>query len=137
MLKRGSMVFKSVCLLAVISVALCLIPVGAHFFELANKMSLPTAEYMTTQKIYAGWSFFGVAIIAAIVFTLTHTLMVRAELHRAPPPWRHATDLLDVHLSDERCDQQLDNHAAGLRCSAATMGVFARDQRCDHLCGVC
>jgi hypothetical protein len=34
---------------------------------------------MTTQKIYAGWSFFGVAIIAAIVFTLTHTLMVRAE----------------------------------------------------------
>ena len=36
-----------------------------------------TAEYMTTQKIYAGWSFFGVAIIAAIL--LTHTLMVRAE----------------------------------------------------------
>src|SRR5262249_31497067 len=53
MLKRVSMVFKSVCLLAVISVALCLIP--------------------------AGWSFFGVAIVAAIVFTLTHTLMVRAE----------------------------------------------------------
>src|SRR5215831_10192956 len=79
MLKRGSMVFKSVCLLAVISVALCLIPAGTHFFELANKMSLPTAEYMTTQKIYAGWSFFGVAIIAAIAFTLTHTVMVRAE----------------------------------------------------------
>src|SRR5262249_28349380 len=37
------------------------------------------AEYMTTQKIYAGWSFFCVAIIAAIVFTLTHALMVRAE----------------------------------------------------------
>ena len=73
------MAFESVRLLAVISVALCLIPAGAHFFELANKMYLPTAEYMTTQKIYAGWSSFGVAIIAAIVFTLTHTLMVRAE----------------------------------------------------------
>jgi len=73
------MIFKSVCLLAVISVALCLIPAGAHFFELANKMSLSTVEYMTTQKIYAGWSFFGVAIIAALAFTLTHTLMVRAE----------------------------------------------------------
>src|SRR5262249_5512474 len=60
-------------------VALCLIPAGAHFFELANKMSLSTAEYMTTQRIYAGWSFFGVAIITAIVFTLTHTLMLRAE----------------------------------------------------------
>jgi hypothetical protein len=42
-------------------------------------MFLSTAEYMTTQKIYAGWAFFGVAIIAAIVFTLTHTLMVRAK----------------------------------------------------------
>ena len=73
------MVFESVRLLAVISVAFCLIPAGAHFFELANKMSLSTAEYMTTQKIYAGWAFFGVAIIAAIIFTLTHTLMVRAD----------------------------------------------------------
>src|SRR5262249_7609690 len=58
---------------------LCLIPAGTHFFELANKMSLSTAEYMTTQKIYAGWSFFGVAIIAAIAFTLTHTVMVGAD----------------------------------------------------------
>ena len=73
------MAFDSMRLLAVISVALCLIPAGAHFFELANKMSLSTAEYITTQKIYAGWSFFGVVIIAAIVFTLMHTLMVRAE----------------------------------------------------------
>ena len=73
------MIFESVRLLAVISVAICLIPAGAHFFELVNKMSLSTAEYITTQKIYAGWSFFGVAIIAAIVFTLTHTLMVRAK----------------------------------------------------------
>ena len=79
MLKRDLMLFESVRLLAVISVALCLIPAGAHFFELANKMSLSTAEYITTQKIYAGWSFFGVVIIAAIVFTLMHTLMVRAE----------------------------------------------------------
>ena len=73
------MVFETVRLLAVISVALCLVPAGAHFFELANKMSLSTAEYMATQKIYAGWSFFGVALIAALLFTLTHTLMVRAQ----------------------------------------------------------
>src|SRR6516164_9253645 len=77
--KRNSMAFDSMRLLAVISVALCLIPAGAHFFELANKMSLSTAEYMTTQKIYAGWSFFGVVIICAIVCTFMHTLMVRAE----------------------------------------------------------
>jgi hypothetical protein len=94
----------SIRILAVISVVFCLITAGAHFFELANKMSLSTAEYMTTQKIYAGWAFFGVAIIAAIIFTLTHTLMVRAERARAPLPWRHASDLLDVHLSHERRD---------------------------------
>src|SRR5262249_46125333 len=79
MLKRDSMIFESARLLAVISVAVCLIPAGAHFFELANKVSLSTADYMTTQKIYAGWSFFGVAIIAATIFTLMHTLMVRAQ----------------------------------------------------------
>jgi len=73
------MLLKSVRVVTIVMVALCLVPAGAHFFELANKMSLSTAEYMTTQKIYAGWSFFGAAIIAAIVFTLTHTLMVRAR----------------------------------------------------------
>jgi hypothetical protein len=32
---------------------------------------------MTVQKIYAGWSFFGIAIVAALVLTSTHTFMVR------------------------------------------------------------
>jgi hypothetical protein len=48
--KRNS-VFRFVRVLAVVSVAFCLIPAGAHFFELANKMSLSTAEYMTAQRI--------------------------------------------------------------------------------------
>src|SRR5215471_8621121 len=109
MLKRDAIAFETVRLLAVISVALCLVPAGAHFFELANKMSLSTAEYMTTQKIYAGWSFFGVALIAALLFTLTHTFDgsrpaygLSSISYRAPLPWRHASDLLDVHLSHER-----------------------------------
>jgi Domain of unknown function (DUF1772) len=73
------MVFKSVRLLAVVSVALCLVPAGAHFFELANKMSLSPAEYMTVQKIYAGWSFFGIPIFIALFLTLLHTFMVGAD----------------------------------------------------------
>jgi hypothetical protein len=32
----------------------------AHLFELANKMAMSSPEYMTVQKIYAGWSFFGI-----------------------------------------------------------------------------
>jgi len=70
---------KSLRLLVVVSVALCLVPAGAHFFELPNKMSLSIAEYMTVQKIYAGWSFFGLAIITALLLTLAHSFMVRID----------------------------------------------------------
>jgi hypothetical protein len=73
------MMAKSVRLLAIVSVALFLIPAGAHFFELPNKMSLSVAEYMTVQKIYAGWSFFGIAIAAALLLTAMHTFMVHAD----------------------------------------------------------
>jgi len=48
------MLLASVRLLAVVSVALSLVPAGAHFFEPANKMSLSPVQYMTVQKIYAG-----------------------------------------------------------------------------------
>lgn len=79
MLTRNATLLDSVRLLAVVSVALCLVPAGAHFFELANKMSLSPAEHMTVQKIYAGWSFFGIAIVAALLLTLMHTFMVRGN----------------------------------------------------------
>jgi hypothetical protein len=73
------MLLKSVGLLAVVSVAMCLVPAGAHFFELANKMSMSPPEYMTVQKIYAGWSFFGIAVIAALLLTLMHAFLVRSD----------------------------------------------------------
>jgi hypothetical protein len=66
-------------LLVVVSVALCLVPAGAHFFELTNKMSLSMAEYMTVQKIYAGRPLFGIAIVAALLLVLTHTFIIRAD----------------------------------------------------------
>jgi hypothetical protein len=71
------MLGKCLGLLAVVSVAMCLVPAGAHFFELANKMAMSPPEYMTVQKIYAGWSFFGIAIITALLLTLLHAFMVR------------------------------------------------------------
>ena len=73
------MLLKFLGLVAVVSVAMCLVPAGAHFFELANKMSMSEPEYMTVQKIYAGWSFFGIAVIAALLITLIHTFMVRSD----------------------------------------------------------
>jgi hypothetical protein len=73
------MFLKCLGLLAVVSVAIYLVPGGAHFFELANKMAMSQSEYMTVQKIYAGWSSFGVAIVAALLLTLLHTFMVRRD----------------------------------------------------------
>ena len=73
------MLFKSVRLVTLVMVALCLVPAGAHFFELANKMSLSMAEYMTVQKIYVGWSFFGIPIITALLLIVIHTFMVRND----------------------------------------------------------
>jgi hypothetical protein len=76
---EANMLLKSLGLLAVVSVAICLVPAGAHFFELANKMAMLPAEYMTVQKIYAGWSFFGIAVVAALLLTLLHTFAVRRD----------------------------------------------------------
>jgi hypothetical protein len=52
------MLLKSVRLLTIVIVALCLVPAGAHFFELASKMSLSPAAYMTVQKILCWLVFF-------------------------------------------------------------------------------
>src|SRR5262249_29011117 len=51
-------------------------------------------------------------------------------------PSRHARDLLDVHVSNERSEQQLDGHTGRFRGSAAAVGVFARRQCRTNLCGV-
>jgi hypothetical protein len=137
------MLLKFFGLIAVVSVAMCLVPAGAHFFELANKMSMSQRDYMIVQKIYAGWSFFGIAVIAALLLTLIHTFMVRSESHGlfslvccVPLSSRHAGDLLDVHIPNERSKQQLDSHTGRLRGGAAAVGVFACRQRHCDLCGV-
>ena len=42
-------------------------------------MSFPPAAYMTVQKIYAGWYFFGIPIITALLLIFIHTFMVRND----------------------------------------------------------
>jgi hypothetical protein len=65
----GKRAHATVSLLAIVFVALSLVPVGAHFFELPNKMELGRVDYMTVQNIYRGWAFFGIAIFGALAFT--------------------------------------------------------------------
>jgi hypothetical protein len=66
-------------LLAIASVALYLVPTGAHLFELASKLTLSPADYMTVQKIYAGWSLFAIVIAVALASTLAHTVLARGD----------------------------------------------------------
>ncbi|MBI3706436.1 MAG: hypothetical protein HY246_01915 [Proteobacteria bacterium] len=73
------MKFRLLQFLAIVSVSLYLVPTGAHFFELTSKMALSPAEYMTVQRIYAGWSLFGIVIAVALLATLMHTVLVRAD----------------------------------------------------------
>ncbi len=131
------MPIKSLRLLVVVSVALCLVPAaaGAHFFELPNKVSLSMAEYMTVQKIYAGagWSFFGIAIVAALLLLLTHTFMIRVDrtayvLSLTAFLCIAATQVIFWMFTYPMnvCEQQLDRHTGRLRDGAATMGIFAR-----------
>ena len=65
--------------LAIVSTALCLVPVGAHLVEMPHKLALEPAEYMVVQRIYAGWALFGIVIVIALVATLVHTVLVRAD----------------------------------------------------------
>src|SRR5689334_14640837 len=58
----------------VISVAIYLVPEGAHFFEMFNKSRMSPLDYMTMQRAYDGWAFFGIAIVIAIASTLAHAI---------------------------------------------------------------
>lgn len=68
--------------LAVLVTAICLIPAGAHFFEMFTKLKLPPQDYMIVQRIYADWAFFGIAIYGALLLTLTLTFLARGPERR-------------------------------------------------------
>jgi hypothetical protein len=62
--------------LGVLAVSLYLIPGGAHVLEMSNKLALPLADYMVVQGIYAGWDHTAYALLAALVFTIVHAVVV-------------------------------------------------------------
>jgi len=57
-------------LLALVLTALALVPAAAHVIEMPNKMPLPRDAYLTVQRVYRGWSYAGIVVIAAIIATL-------------------------------------------------------------------
>ena len=61
---------------AIVLTALSLVPAGAHFFELPNKIDLDQQAYFTVQNIYRGWALFGIVLIGALVVNLALTLVL-------------------------------------------------------------
>ena len=64
--------------------ALALVPAGAHLAELANKISLPSEDYLVVQQIYRGWALFGFVVIGALASTAA---LAWVQWRRARPFW--------------------------------------------------
>lgn len=70
---------KVVQFLTLVLYALALVPAGAHFFELPNKIGLAEQPYFIVQGIYRGWALFGFVLIPALAASLVLTIMLRRE----------------------------------------------------------
>ena len=57
--------------------ALALVPSGAHFAALPNKMAMAQAAYFVAQQIYAGWPLFGIVLLGALAANLAHAIVLR------------------------------------------------------------
>lgn len=69
----------------IVAIALYLVPTGAHLFELPAKMALSLSDYMTVQRIYDGWQFFGLVIAVALILALLQAYRVRREPRELVP----------------------------------------------------
>lgn len=66
-IKAGVGAIRVIQFVALVLLAILLIPLGAHAFELPQKMALSREEYFIVQQIYRGWAWFGIDMIAALV----------------------------------------------------------------------
>jgi hypothetical protein len=71
------MALRLVQFCAIVLTAIALIPVGAHFFELWNKIGLDRDPYFVVQGIYRGWALFGFAIFGALAANVILAVMLR------------------------------------------------------------
>ena len=106
--KMKSPLLSIVQILLLACLGIILIPAGAHFFELPNKMALAPADYMITQRIYAGWAWFGLPIFLGMALLAIHAWLVQntrsamwLSLGCGRIDRRHANGLLVLYATDE------------------------------------
>jgi hypothetical protein len=74
--EAGNVAVRLLQFCAIMLTALALVPAGAHFFELPNKIGLDQEAYFTVQAIYRGWALFGVALFGALFANLALGLVL-------------------------------------------------------------
>jgi hypothetical protein len=73
------MPLRFVQFIAIVLAALALVPAGAHFFALPNKIGLPADGYFIVQGIYRGWALFGFVLIPALVANAAAAFLMRDQ----------------------------------------------------------
>ena len=71
------MALRLIQFLAIVLTALALVPSGAHFAALPNKMAMEQTDYFLAQQVYNGWALFGIVLFGALVANLAHTIVLR------------------------------------------------------------
>jgi hypothetical protein len=70
---------RTVAFLAILLMALALVPAGAHFFELPGKIGLMREPYFAVQQLYAGWALFGIILAAALVANVVLAVLLSGD----------------------------------------------------------
>lgn len=70
---------KSLQFIALVLMALSLVPSGAHFFALPNKIGLAEQPYFVAQSIYNGWALFGIVLFGSLLVNLVLVLALRGQ----------------------------------------------------------
>ena len=65
--------------LAIVLTALALVPGGAHFFSLPNKITLTESNYFIVQNMYRGWALFGIVLFGALFANLVLAWALRGQ----------------------------------------------------------
>jgi len=71
------MTTNSVWVASLLLATLAMMPAAAHVLELPNKIGLSGIEYLTVQRLYRGWAFARLVVVAALMSMLVLLFMLR------------------------------------------------------------
>ena len=71
------MTTNSVWVVSLLLATLAMMPAAAHVLELPNKIGLSGVEYLTVQRLYRGWSFTRLVVVAALLAMVILLFLLR------------------------------------------------------------